>query len=79
MDLNLSLIRPKNIIFENKHMDGPKHSLDINNCPKYFNLLNYFKEFGYDIESQNREDTFIKLFKTINIEEDLWTCSSKMR
>ena len=79
MDLNLSLIRPKNIIFENKHMDGPKHSLDINNCPKYFNLLNYFKEFGYDIESQNSEDTFIKLFKTINIEEDLWTCSSKMR
>jgi FkbM family methyltransferase len=51
MELDLLSIRPKNIIFENKHMDGPKHTLDINNCPKYFKLLNHFKEYGYDIET----------------------------
>ena len=79
MDLDLLLIRPKNIIFENKHMDGPKHILDINNCPKYFNLLNHFKDYGYEIETQKDEDTHIKLFKTINIDDDIWTCSSKMR
>jgi O-methyltransferase len=79
MDLNLSLIRPENIIFENKHMDGPKHTLDKNNCPKYFDLLNHFKKYGYDIEKETGEDTYIKLFKTINIEEDIWTCSYQMR
>lgn len=79
MDLDLLCIRPKNIIFENKHMDGPKHVLDTNNAPRYFNLLNHFKEYGYDIESQTPFDTHITLFKTINIEDDIWTCSSKMR
>jgi len=79
MNLDLSLIRPKNIIFENKHMDGPKHSLDINNAPRYFNLLDNFKKYGYDINYQTSEDTHIKLFKTINIEDDIWTCSDKMR
>ena len=43
MNLNLLLIKPKNIIFENKHMDGPRHVLDTNNCPKYLNLLNIVK------------------------------------
>jgi FkbM family methyltransferase len=79
MDLNLSLIRPINIIFENKHMDGPKHTLDTNDCPIYLSLLNHYRAYGYEIETQNGEDTHIKLFKTINIEEDIWTCSSKMR
>jgi FkbM family methyltransferase len=66
MDLNLLLIRPKNIIFENKHMDGPKHKLNTNNCTKYLKLLNYFKEYGYEIENQTGEDTHIKLFETVN-------------
>jgi FkbM family methyltransferase len=79
MDLNLSVIRPLNIVFENKHMDGPKHYLDTNNCTNYKNLLKHFKEYGYDIELQTGEDTHIKLFKTINIEDDIWTCSAKMR
>jgi FkbM family methyltransferase len=79
MDLELSLIRPKNIIFENKHMDGPKYILDINNCPNYFNLLDHFKKYGYEIETQTEENTHIKLFKTVNIEHDIWTCSEKMR
>ena len=79
MDLNLLLFRPKNIFFENKHMDGPKHNLDINNCPKYFDLLNNYKKYGYEIVSQDSQDTHIKLFKTLNIEDDIWTCSEKMR
>ena len=79
MDLDLSFIRPKHILFENKHMDGPKHLLDINNCPKYYNLLNHFTKYGYEVELQTGEDTCLKLFKTCNIEDDIWTCSSKMR
>lgn len=79
MDLDLLLIRPKNIIFKNKYMDGSKLSFDINSAQRYFNLLNHFNEFGYDIEKQTSEDTHITLFKTIHIEEDIWTCSSKMR
>ena len=79
MDLDLLLIRPKNILFENKHMDGSRHALDINNCPKYFNLLNHYKKYGYEIVSQNTEDTHIKLFKTLDIEDDIWTCSNEMR
>ena len=79
MNLDLFIIRPKNIIFENKHMDGPKHTLDINNAPRYYNLLNNFNKYGYEIETQNLENTHIKLFKTLNIENDIWTCSYQMR
>ena len=79
MDLNILLIRPKNIVFENKDMNGPKNILDINDYSKYINLLNHFKEYGYEIETENSEHTHIKLFKTLNIEDDIWTCSSKMR
>lgn len=78
MDLDL-FIRPKNIFFENKHMDGPKYSLDINNCPKYYNLLKHFNKYGYEVELQTSEDTHIKLFKTYNIDYDIWTCSDEMR
>ena len=67
MDLDLSFIRPKNILFENKHMDGPKHTLDINNCPKYYNLLNHFKKYGYEVELQTSEDTCLKLVTPLNI------------
>jgi len=79
MELNLSLIRPKNIVFENKHMDGPKHVFDSTDCSKYLNLLNHFEQYGYEIENQTGEDTHLQLFKTLNIEDDIWTCSSKMR
>jgi len=78
MDLNLSF-RPKNILFENKHMDGPKYSFDIYDCKNYLKLLNHFKLYGYEVETQDSENTHIQLFKTLNIEDDLWTCSSKMR
>ena len=76
MDLNLLLIKPKNIIFENKHMDGPKHSLDINNCPKYINLLNNFQEYNYFIKKQTGEDTHIKLKNNNNFIKEL--ISNKM-
>jgi O-methyltransferase len=78
MDLNLST-KPDHIIFENKHMDGPKHQIDIDNAPKYHELLNHFKLHGYDIEKQTAEDTFLKYLKTVNIHEDIWTCSDEMR
>ena len=67
MDLDLSLIKPINIIFENKHMDGSKHSLNIDNCPKYNNLLNHFQEYNYFIKKQTGEDTHIKLKINKNI------------
>jgi FkbM family methyltransferase len=67
MDLDLSFIQPTYIRFENKHMDGPKHVLDINNCPKYYNLLNYFKKYGYEVELQLCEDTYLKLSNTDDI------------
>jgi O-methyltransferase len=61
MDLDLSYIKPKNIIFENKHMDGTKNTLDINDCSKYLNLLNHFEKNTYILENQTLEDTHIKL------------------
>jgi FkbM family methyltransferase len=79
MNLDLSIIKPKNITFENKHMDGPKHALNIDNAPRYKNVLKHFNKNGYDIEKETYEDTHIQLFKTIHIETDIWTCSSKMR
>ena len=78
MDFNLS-VKPRNIIFENKHMDGPKHSLDVQNAPNYYRLLNHFKSRGYDVINQTNEDTHIQYLKTVNIHEDIWTCSDKMR
>ena len=78
IDLDL-YIKPTNIIFENKHMDGPKHSLDINNAPKYYKLLEYFKSKGYGIISQTMEDTHIKYLASVNIYDDIWTCSDEMR
>ena len=42
MDLDLIKHKPERIIFENKHMDGPKHQLNKNDCPKYNYLLKPF-------------------------------------
>ena len=78
MDLNLS-VKPRTIIFENKHMDGPKHSLDVQNAPNYYKLLNHFKSYGYSVVKETNEDTHIQYLKTVDIYEDIWTCSDKMR
>jgi hypothetical protein len=60
-------------------MDGPKHSLDVQNAPNYYRLLNHFKSYGYSVVKETREDTHIQYLKTVDIYEDVWTCSDKMR
>ena len=78
MDFNLS-VKPHNIIFENKHMDGPKHKLDIKNAPKYHELVNHFISHGYNIQEETVEDTHLKYLKSVNINEYIWTCSDQAR
>ena len=56
MDLDLSIIKPKNITFECIHMDGT-FKRDI----KYKNLLDHFINNGYKIMSENDMDTTISL------------------
>ncbi len=56
INLDLNKLKPKNIIFENKHMDGVSTKGD-----KYNKLLNYFKENGYKVISENSEDTHVAL------------------
>lgn len=79
MDLDLSKLKPKNIWFENKHMDGPKHIFDKNNCPRYNELIKHFLEHGYEIVFENSEDTHIRLKNNINVFQDLWTLSDEFR
>ena len=79
MDLDLSKHKPGMIVFENKHMDGPKHSLDKNNCPKYKYLLNHFYKNDYKLISETCENTTIKIKNSINIYDDVWTCSDEFR
>lgn len=78
MDLNLS-VKPKTIIFENKHMDGPKRKFDLSNAPNYHELIKHFTSHGYTVDKQTSEDTHLKYLKTVNIHEDIWTCSDEMR
>ena len=68
-NLNLSYIKPKNIIFENKYISEIKFN----------NLLNKFKKNGYSIEAHTNEITYIKLFKCPNIYEDIYTCTDEFR
>ena len=79
MDLDLIKHKPDCIIFENKHMDGPRHVLNKNECPKYNYLLNHFYKNGYEFVSETSEDTTIKKKNWVNIHEDIWTCSDKFR
>jgi FkbM family methyltransferase len=56
MDLDLTVVKPVHIIFENKHMDGV--------CcrgPKYHELMTRFTEAGYRVFSEDGEDTHIVL------------------
>ena len=79
MNLNLIKHKPDRIIFENKHMDGPKHKLNKNDCPRYNYLLNHFYKNGYEFVSETSEDTTIKKKKYVNIYDDVWTCSDEFR
>ena len=79
MDLDLTKHKPERIIFENKHMDGPKHQLIKSDCPKYNYLLNHFYKNDYEFVSETSENTIIKIKKCVNIYEDIWTCSDEFR
>ena len=60
LDLNLSNIRPINIIFKNSNEGETIKAAST--------ILNYFNLYGYDIEEQTETSIHIKLFKLINIE-----------
>lgn len=81
MELDLTILKPKNIVFENKHMDGPSHQLDPSNAPRYMELLRRFEYEGYSIAKQSGEDTHLKLTNdhSVDIYDDVWTCSRKFR
>ena len=80
MNLDLSLsCKPKNIVFENKHMDGPRNYLDVNNAPKYYSLLNHFRSGGYILKNQTAFDTYLELKGNLDKFDDLWTVSNKFR
>jgi len=56
MDLDLTILKPRNITFENKHMDGV-----LCRGQRYIELMNHFKENGYVLVHEDRENTTIKL------------------
>jgi len=58
MDLDLQLLKPTIIQFENKHMDGI-----FSKNTKYTHLLDHFKHHGYTIVKEDDEDTIISLYK----------------
>ena len=61
MSFNLAnSIKPKNIIFENKHMDGT-NSFSFSERPKYKSLLNYLYSNNYKLSKETNEDTFVSL------------------
>jgi len=65
MDLDLSIIKPKTILFEHIHMDGINSSGNAINHKgeKYERLLYHFKEHGYTVTKKDRMDTLISLSK----------------
>jgi FkbM family methyltransferase len=56
MALDLSLLKPKNIIFEHKYMDGTYKKGE-----NYINLLNHFLQNGYKFIKEDDEDTYLSL------------------
>ena len=58
MDLDLELLKPTTIQFENKHMDGI-----FSKNTKYTHLLEHFRQYSYTIVKEDDEDTIISLHK----------------
>ena len=56
MALDLSIIKPRHIYFENSHMDG-----NLTKGARYAHLLGHFLANGYVIEEENHEDTHLRL------------------
>ena len=64
MNLDLSNVKPYNIVFENKHMDGTNSYL-LDNRPKYNALLTHFYNNNYKLVHETHEDTFLTLNNNI--------------
>lgn len=60
MDLDFSLLKPKNIIFENYHIDG-----FFTKNIRYNILITYLLSNGYEIKCENNEDTHVTLVGSI--------------
>ena len=56
MSFDLSLVKPKNITFENFHTDGPKQRGN-----NYYNLLEHFKNNDYNVIWETWLDTKVSL------------------
>jgi len=56
MSLNLDILKPTNIIFENMHTDGPWLK-----GKKYLILLDKFKSNGYTVVEETNTDTHVSL------------------
>lgn len=56
MALDLSIIKPRHIHFENSHMDG-----NLTKGARYAHLLGHFLANAYVIEEENDEDTHLRL------------------
>ena len=56
MDFNIDILKPKNIIFENKHMDGI-----FTKGSRYQQLVAHFNLKGYIMISEDSEDTHLQL------------------
>jgi FkbM family methyltransferase len=54
--LDLSLVKPKYIVFENKYIDGT-YKKGLN----YIDLITHFKNNGYNIIKEDDEDTYMEL------------------
>jgi FkbM family methyltransferase len=55
--INLKKIKPKEIVFEHKHIDGTNKSFGF----RYHKIINYLSSNGYVIVKQTGDDTFMKL------------------
>ena len=55
--INFENIKPKNLIFENKHMDGTNYKLG----KRYDGTINYLIGFGYEKIHEDSSDTHMRL------------------
>lgn len=55
--LNLEILKPKQIKFEHKHMEGSNKPIG----DKYNSLISRLESYGYQIKEKNAEDTVVAL------------------
>jgi|TARA_R110000868_G_scaffold4895_12_gene30517 FkbM family methyltransferase len=55
--IDLDKIKPKEIIFEHKHIDGTNQSFGF----KYYKLINHLFSKNYELIKQTEDDTYMKL------------------